>query len=190
MARRLRRGLFDTNEEQATQPAGMDPCSTTGSYFGPDPWALRRSSVPFPTDRRRVKGKTLKLQASNHSLYGVGRRDRLEIGIRTLTAARQCWNLTSFPNLEEMIMYLANYKGWIDLRASQVHRQAHSEGRGQVGGFTCTVKELQSLDGQLEVERPGERRNHLLSRSYELRETELGRAAARALHERVLGTRE
>ena len=37
LARRLRRGLFDTNEEQATQPAGMDPCSKTGSYFGPDP---------------------------------------------------------------------------------------------------------------------------------------------------------
>ena len=33
----------DVNKEQATQPAGMDPCSKSGSYFGPDP----RSSLAF-----------------------------------------------------------------------------------------------------------------------------------------------
>ena len=41
MARRLRRGLFDTNKEQATQPAGLDPRSETGSCLGPDPMARR-----------------------------------------------------------------------------------------------------------------------------------------------------
>lgn len=50
-----------------------------------------------------------------------------------------------------------------------------------------TVGELQSLDGQLEEARPGNRRDQLLKRSYALKEKGLGEAAARALHLRVLG---
>ncbi|MFA5507050.1 MAG: tetratricopeptide repeat protein [Vulcanimicrobiota bacterium] len=49
------------------------------------------------------------------------------------------------------------------------------------------VEELQALEDQLKDNGPGDERCRLLQLSYDLKDKGLGRAAARALHERVLG---